>query len=314
MGSSLGSLSPTARAKWAWPLASTIPSGKSLPLSQGREEQCEGHSSEVQGSGPNSAFCTWPASPPPASPPQPASHPSTILPVAQASQKPGAALNPSLTPTSCEPCLQKHAVPIHQAVSRWHQDPQGPLCTALPAATLPRDSPQRLPTARRIRPHLLHGSTPSALPTSPGPALALSPSLPPSRHVALFLPLSHTGLTPISGTGAVSGPGPPTSQVHLVSDPEILPPSSVHAFLGFTGLTALPLSAAVGRVPVLSLGVPSSCPTVVSGLPSVTGSITRMLPAQTRPRPAQLPGHLLHQDLPQTLPNPAPSCKLSPEP
>lgn len=29
-------------AKWAWPLASTIPSGESLPLSQGREEQWEG--------------------------------------------------------------------------------------------------------------------------------------------------------------------------------------------------------------------------------------------------------------------------------
>lgn len=154
--------------------------------------------------------------------------------------------------------------------------PRGPLCTALPIATLPTDSPQRFPTARRIRPHLLHDSTPSALPTSLGPALALSPLLLPSRHVALFLPLSHTGLTPVSGTGAVSWAGP-SHQPSLLSLTQRPSPNSVHPFLGFALLAALPHSAAVHRVPVLSLHVPSNSPTVVCGLPPVTGNITRSL-------------------------------------
>lgn len=112
VGSSLGSLPPPPGSGSQVGLAS----GQHYPLwrvpssEPGEGGTVGGHSSEVRGLGPNSAFCTRPVSPFQAAP-----HLSTIL--------PGAALDPLLTPTSCEPCLQKHSVLIHSAISRW---PSGP--------------------------------------------------------------------------------------------------------------------------------------------------------------------------------------------
>lgn len=157
------------------------------------------------------------------------SQPPTILPVAQAFLKPGAILDPSVTPTCSESYLQRLSERIHLAICHWPPGPprvpHGPPCTC-------SHSPHREP--RKSFPLL--GDSDLAL-------LQDSTQLSPlhlhyflgSRHVTCFLPLGHMGVTSTSASAkclCICCPlcleqspreGLPTSQVHLVSDQETPP-------------------------------------------------------------------------------------------